>query len=147
MHTMDNQKYVIVTSPRVINDNTAYTTNTVDSKGWRRLRFLIILGALDIAVATLKLTESNDSGMSGATDVPGEDFSVSPATLPSATDDDKLFAIDVRCAGKRKRYFDLSFTAGDGAAGTYAAVVAILDEAEILPSTAADRGFAQQLRV
>ena len=43
-----------------------------------------LLGALDIAIAAMKLTESNDSGMSGAVDISGADFSVSPLTLPSA---------------------------------------------------------------
>lgn len=139
-----NQKAVIVTSPRVINDNTAYTTNTIDTLGFRYVTIMIILGALDIAVAALKLTESDDSGMSGATDVPGADFSVSPATLPAATADDTIVAIQVDMRG-RKRYLDLSFTAGDGSAGTYATVLALLSRPETTPNTAALRGFGQEL--
>jgi hypothetical protein len=140
-------KVINVTPPAAINDNTAYTTATVDSLGWKAVTFLIILGAMDIAVAALKLTESDDSGMSGAVDITGADFSVSPATLPSATDDNHLFAIHVKCTGKRKRYFDLTFTAGDGSAGTYATVLAVLSEGEIVPVSATQRGFTQELTV
>lgn len=147
MHFLDTVKTVNVTPPVAVNDNTAYATSTLDTIGFHFVRFLIVLGALDIGVAALKLTESDDSGMAGATDVPGADFSVAPATLPSATDDNKIVAIDVKLTGKRKRYFDLSFTAGDGAVGTFANVIAMLAEPEIYPVTAADKGFSQHLRV
>lgn len=140
------QKIVAVTQPGAIVDNAAFTTATIDTKGFRYATFVVQLGALDIALAALKLQESNDSGMSGAVDISGADFSVSPATLPSATDDNKLYAIHVNLNG-RKRYLDLSMTGGDGTAGTYASVFVILSRAEIAPSSAADRGFAQELIV
>jgi hypothetical protein len=85
--------------------------------------------------------------MSGATDITGADFSVSPATLPSATDDNHFYGIHVKLGGPRKRYMDLSFTAGDGAAGTFASVNALLGKGEADPSTAATRGFTQLLTV
>ena len=147
MNVLDTLKFVNVTPPVAINDNAAYVTATLDTQGFRAGMFLIVLGALDIAVAVLKLTESDASDMSGAADVPGADYSVAPATLPAATDDNKLFGIGVKFTGKRKRYLDLSFTAGDGSAGTYANVIAILAEPEIYPVTAADRGLSQHLRV
>ena len=147
MKDLETCKFVNVTPPAAINDNTAYTTAAVDTLGFKAVMFLVILGAMDIAVAVLKLTESDDSGMSGAVDVTGADFSVSPATLPSATADNTIVAISVKLTGKRKRYLDLSFTAGDGSAGTYANVLAILAEPECSPTTAAERGFGQHLQV
>lgn len=147
MNTLQRIKTVIVTSPRAINDNTAYTTNTVDTMGWDEARFVIGFGAMDIAVAALKVTESDDSGMSGATDVPGADFNVSPATLPSATADDTLVGVCIKLGGVRKRYLDLTFTAGDGAAGTYAFATCDLAKGETSPSNATDRGFGQFLTV
>ena len=147
MQRLQNLKAVNTTSPRVINDNTAYTTATLDTIGFDEALFIIQFGAMDIAVAALKLQESNDSGMSGATDITGADFSVSPATLPSATADDTLVAIHVKLGGVRKRYLDLSFTAGDGAAGTYASVLTLLSKAEAYPGNATDRGFGQLLTV
>lgn len=139
-----NQKFLNVTPPAAIVDNAAFTTATVDTLGAGWVTFLVTLGALDIAVAALKLRESDDSGMSGAADVPGADFSVSPATLPAADADNNLYAIHVNMLG-RKRYLDLTLTGGDGTAGSYATVHAILDRLQQTPLTAADRGFAQEL--
>jgi len=137
-------KTVIVASPKAISDNAAVATTTLDAVGAQWVTFLIVLGALDIAVAALKLTESDDSGMSGATDVPGADFSVSPATLPSATADDTIVAVHVNMLG-RKRYLDLTFTTGDGSAGTYSTVLAQLFGLQQTPDSATARGFGQEL--
>jgi hypothetical protein len=147
MQRLQNLNFFQVTAPTAINDNTAYTTNTIDTLGYDELLIEIAFGAMDIAVAALKLQESDDSNMSGAADITGADFSVSPATLPSATDDNHFYGIHVKLGGARKRYMDLSFTAGDGAAGTYASVNAILGKGETEPSTAATRGFTQLLTV
>ncbi|HEX3100863.1 MAG TPA: hypothetical protein VHQ01_03670 [Pyrinomonadaceae bacterium] len=129
--------------PAAVNDNTAFTTDTIDTKGYAECMFIIQFGAMDIAAAVFKLKESDDSGMSGAVDVTGADFSVSPLTLPSATDDHHLFGIHVLCGGPRKRYLDLSFTAGDGAVGTYASGVVLLASASKTLPAASLQGFTQ----
>jgi len=138
------QKTVVLTPPAAIVDNAAITTAILDAidAGW--VTFEAIFGAMDIAVSVMKLTESDDSGMSGATDVPLGDFSVSPATLPSATDDNNVFAVQVNMLG-RKRYLDLSLTVGDGSAGTFVVVLARLSRLSTIPSTAAGRGYTQEL--
>lgn len=137
-----NQKVIGVTPPAAIVDNAAVTTASVDCSeaGW--VTFLVYMGATDIAVAAMKLRESDDD--STFTDVPGADFSVSPATLPAATDDNKIYAVQVNMLG-RKRYLDLTLTGGDGSAGAYFVVLAILSRMAITPSTATDRGLAQEL--
>lgn len=140
------QKTVAVTNPGAIVDNASFTTATIDTRGFAFLTIIVVLGALDVALAALKLRESNADDMSGAVDVTGADFSVSPATLPAATDDNKLYAIQVNLKG-RKRYVDLTMTGGDGAAGTYATVIAQLSHASEVPSSAEARGFAQELIV
>jgi len=144
MQKLQEIKFVNVTPPAAIVDNAAFTTAAVDTKGWGELMFLVTLGALDIAVVTMKLQESDDSGMSGAVDVSGADFSVSPLTLPSATDDNKMYGIFVNLQNGRKRYLDLSLTGGDGSTGSYATVHALLAGGEDVPYTAALRGLAQQ---
>lgn len=146
MNHLQNLKFTAVTPPGAIVDDAAFTTTTYDSKGVDEFAFIIHLGATDIAVAALKLTESDDSGMSGATDVSGADFSVSPLTLPSATDDNKFFAVFVKAGRNRKRYFDLTFTAGNGSTGTYATVF-VVAVPSIRPDTAAERGLSQQALV
>ncbi|HEY0101366.1 MAG TPA: hypothetical protein VGB76_20750 [Pyrinomonadaceae bacterium] len=140
------QKVVAVTNPGAIVDNAAFTTATIDTLGFRFVTIIVLFGALDIALAALKLREGDAADMSDATDVEGADFSVAPATLPAATDDNKLVAIHVNLNG-RKRYLDLTMTGGDGAAGTYASVTAILSRASEAPDTAEKRGFAQELIV
>lgn len=140
------QKVVAVTPPAAIVDNAAFPTTTIDTLGWRFVSIIVLLGALDVALAALKLQESDAANLAGATDVPGSDYSVAPATLPSATDDNHLFAIHVNLNG-RKRYLDLQLTGGDGTAGSYATAFAILSRAAEVPSDAAGRGYTQELIV
>lgn len=137
-----NQKVVFLTDPAAIVDNAAFTTTVLDCLGVEFVTIVVRLGALDIAPTVFKLRESDDD--STYSDVPLGDFSVLPATLPAATDDNKSYAVQVNMLG-RKRYLDLSLTGGDGTAGTYAVAFAILSRMQTTPSTAADRGFEQEL--
>ncbi|HOQ61240.1 MAG TPA: hypothetical protein PKZ08_11500 [Vicinamibacterales bacterium] len=144
-------KWVNVTPPAAISDNTALTTNEIDTLGWDYLEIAVILGATDIAMAELKVQESDTSG-SGHADITGLVFGTSnkidgaKSDLPSATDDNKIFLcqIDLR---KRKRYIDVSAKSGDGSAGTYCTIVARLSRGKVAPSNAAGAGAAAILRV
>lgn len=143
---LETSKVVLVTPPAAIVDNAAFTTASVDTRGFRRCTFLVIFGAMDIAVAAFKLRESDDDGSADAyADVSGADFSVD-GTLPSATKDNTIYAIRVDLRG-RERYLDVSLTGGDGSAGTYCTVLAVLEQPEIMPSTAAGRGLEAELFV
>jgi len=142
MFDLQNCKFVNVTPPAAIVDNAAFTTAAVDTAGFGACLFIVQLGALDIAVAAMKLQESDASNMSPAVDITGADFSVSPLTLPSATADNGLFGIFVNCIG-RKRYLDLSLTGGDGSTGSFASVLAILYRPQEGASNATKRGFSQ----
>ncbi len=139
-----NMKIVPVIDPAAIKNNGAFTVIEVDASECGHVTFVVRLGATDIAMTALKLKESDTSGDSGATDVPNADFSVSPATLPSATDDNKFFAIQVPMLG-RKRYLTLSAAAGNGSTGTFAYAFAILSDLANSAYQAAGRGFAQEL--
>jgi len=145
-------KWVNVTPPAAISDDTALTTSEIDTLGWDYLEIAVILGATDIAMAELKVQESDTSG-SGHADITGLVFGTSnkidgaKSALPSATDDNKIFLcqIDLR---KRKRYIDVSAKSGDSAtAGTYCAIVARLSRGKVLPSDAAGAGAEAILRV
>jgi hypothetical protein len=141
-----NSKIVQVIEPGVIKDNASFTVVEIDTLGFRQVDIYISFGAMDIAMAALKLKESDTASDGSAADVSGADFSVSPATLPSATDDHNVFAIHVDMRG-HKRYLTLVATAGDGAAGTYGSAIAILSRAEQAPNTVAERGLTQELFV
>jgi hypothetical protein len=143
MNQLQSVKWQNVTPPAAIVDHAAFTTGAIDTKGFSKLIIIVCLGALDIALAAMKLQQSDSSNMSGAADVTGADFSVSPLTLPSATADNNVYEIHVDLRGK-KRYMDLSLTGGDGTAGTYATVLAGLYGAAQHPDSATERGVAQQ---
>lgn len=138
-----NIKIVGITPPAAIVDNAAYTTASIDTKGWDHALVVCYFGAMDIAMATLKLQESDDD--STYTDVTGGNFS-SAGTLPSATADNTFVGWSVDLRGK-KRYLDVSATGGDGTSGTYMAAFVILTRGATSPSSATGRGFGQLLYV
>lgn len=145
MQKLQDLKIVYITPPAAIVDNSAYTTASIDTKGWDEALVCVQFGAMDIAMAALKLRESDDD--STYADITEADFSTSPATLPSATSDNTFFGIHVKCGGGRKRYIDLTATGGDGAAGTYMSAFVILAKGEASPASVTDRGFSQLLYV
>lgn len=142
-----NSKYVAVTPPNAILDDTGATTNEIDTLGYDYCTILVQLGATDIAMAALKVQESDTSG-SGFADVTGlvASGTTGDGRLPTATDDNKVFAffIDLRA---RKRYLDLVATAGNGSLGTYVSAVAILSRAATAPSSSSARGLGGQFAV
>lgn len=145
------QKVFMVTPPAAISDNASPTTAEVDTLGFEHLTYVVIFGAMDIAVAALSLTQSDTTG-SGHVAITGADFATgtnsagSAATLPSATDDNHFYAFHVNLLGK-KRFVDMTLTTGDGSAGTYVTVIAILSRAAIGTSSATLRGYTQEIFV
>ena len=152
MKPLQETKIVGITPPAAIVDNAAYTTAAIDTAGYGYATIVCYLGATDIAMAGLKVQESEDSGMSGAADVTGlvvgtsNNISGSASALPSATDDNKFVIFEVNLAG-RMRYLDVVATAGDGTAGTFLTAFAILSQGKIAPATIAARGCDEILRI
>ena len=138
-------KAVLVTPPAAINDNAAAATAIIDTLGWDYLEIYVLIGATDIATAAMKVQESDDSGMSGAADIvglrPGTDTDAfgAASALPTANDDNTIQKFGINLLG-RKRYIDLLLTGGDGSAGTYYAVLAVLSRGKEDPNTAAKMG-------
>lgn len=148
-------KVLAVIQSTAIVDNASWTTVEIDTKAsginWEYCTVYFLLGATDIAIAALKMQESDTTG-SGMADVTGLIFGTSDntggstSTLPSATDDDLVFAFEIDLRG-RKRFLDLTATAGDGTLGSYAAAIAVLSRGGQQPSSAAERGCSQILQV
>lgn len=151
MVDIQSTKIVAVTPPAAISDNATLTTASVDTKGWKHCRFIAIMGATDIAMVTLKVQESDDD--SSYADVSGAIFGTSTNTagatsaVPSATDDNKFFCIDIALNGNRKRYLDVVAVTGDGTAGAFVTIIAILSRPEEAPNSASEEGFDEVLRV
>lgn len=147
MNNLQNVKVVNVTPPAAIKDNASFATTTIDTLGFNKVAIYFALGATDIAMTALKVQESDDSGMSGAADITGAVYGATnyPA-LPSADDDNKIFAFFIDLKG-RKRYLDVVATAGDGSTGTFGACTAHLYNGNVTSDDATERGLAASLIV
>ena len=62
MIALQNTKFVSVTPPGAILDNTVATTAEIDTAGWDYCTIVVYLGATDIAMDELTVTESDTSG-------------------------------------------------------------------------------------
>lgn len=152
-HDIDNWKLVNVTPPAALIDNASATTEEVDTQGWNRARYIIQLGATDIALTALHVTQSDSAG-SGHAEITTSDFTDSDNTdiegnalaLPDADADSDIIVIDVNLEGK-KRYLDLVLTVGDGTQGAYVSVLCQLYRGESGPTTNAEHGAATVVRV
>lgn len=143
-------KYVNLTPPAAIVDNAAFTVAELDTNGWDYCTILVTLGATDIAAASMTVEDGDVSGTTAA--VTGLVYGTSTnsegstSAKPTATDDNDIFAFDIDLRS-RKRYIQATLTAGDGSAGTFATVLAILSRGKEYPSTAAERGLNQACQV
>lgn len=155
MHNLQNVKFVNLVNPAAIVDDAAYTSNVIDCAGYESLCVIAHVGATDIAMVALKVQESDAktdaTTLTSGADVSGLVYgtSVDPdtaatSTLPSATDDNKLFAFFIDLKG-RKRYLQLAATAGNGSAGTFMSAIGILDRAQESPYNATTRGLGANL--
>lgn len=139
-------KTINVTPPAAVVDNADFVTAAVDTLGFRYCSFEIVLGALDVDVAALKVQHSDDDGVADAyADLDNAAFV--GADLPQDTEDNGIFAIHVDKRGAKKRYLKLVFTGGNGAVGTFACVLARLSRGETYPRSAADRGYTREVFV
>ena len=150
------EKFVGVTPPAAIVDNNSFTTNVIDTQGFRYAEVYVYLGALDIALTALKLQEadaaSDATTLTSGADVSGSVFGTaandtgSTSSLPSATADNLCFKFEVDLRG-RKRYLKPVITMGDGSVGGFVTCFAILSRGEQQPTTAAQKGISQLLRL
>jgi len=146
-------KSVNIVPPQAIVDDASWTTAEVDTKGWDYAEIKCYMGANDIAMTALAVTESDTTG-SGHANVTGliygtsTDVTGSTSALPAADDDNKYFTfqIDLR---KRKRFLDLTATNGNGSAGGFLFAECVLSRPNIGPESdvPGDQGYANTLRV
>lgn len=144
-------KTVMVVFPQAIKDNAEFvgskdsTPLDVDTAEngvkWNAARVTFAIGATDVSVAEMNVFHSDDD--STYVEIAGLDFATD-GTVPTATDDNKLFGCDIDLRDK-KRYLRLDFKAGNGTTGTYGCAWIDLAEPTELPSSATERGYAQIL--
>lgn len=155
MIEIQSAKFANVIPPAAVVDNAAYTSTVVDTAGFDYVTFVVNLGATDVALASLKVVESDAktdaTTLTSGTDVTGlvwgtstDPDTGSTSTLPSATDDNKTFVAFVDTKS-RKRYLQLQATAGNGTTGTYLQASAILGRAGQGAYDATTRGVGSNL--
>ena len=150
MNELQHAKFKACIPPAAIIDDASATTVEIDTLGSSFLTVVVQLGATDIALTALKLTESDSAG-SGHADVTnatfdgGTDTKGGTLALPSATDDNQVCVFQVDLRG-RKRYFDIVATFGNGTAGGFISATAILSrnsEAVLLDTDYANGGVCR----
>ncbi len=144
MHPMLSTKVSAMVFPTAITDDGSATTTEIDTKGWDFLSVYVYVGTTDVAMAALAVTESDTSG-SGHSNITGAvwgtatDIDGNTTALPSATDDNKFEVAHIDLRG-RKRYVDVTATAGDGTAGTWIYGFYILSKGASGPNSSSEMG-------
>ena len=141
MIDVQNMKMGLLVPPQ-LKDNGAFAGNVyIDTAGWGHLRVLLIVGTTDIAITAASKIEECDTTGGSYTDVSGAAL----ADAISATEDDKLFAIDIDLTKSHKRYMRINApTAGDGTVGVNFAAIGILSRPDGNgPANAAGMGLTE----
>ena len=152
MNPLQNTKFLNSVPPEAIHaDTTGFGFTEIDTLGYDYLTIIITLGATDIGLTALALTEGDTSG-SGHANITGTvygtatDIAGTTSVLPALGDGDEVFVYELDLK-TRKRYIDATITPGDGSTGMFLSAVSILSRAGEAPTTAAARGCNQILRV
>lgn len=149
MNALQNTKVFNLIPPEAIKDNTSWTDiEDIDTNGWDYLTIYWIQGATDVITAALTIDESDTTSGYAAFITVGTTATIAGTTsaLPAATPDNQIhiFEIDLR---KRKRYIQITATAGNGTLGTYGCAIGVLSRGTEVIQTAAARGATQIIRV
>lgn len=143
-------RMVSITPPAAIVDNASFTTAEIDTLGWSYLTIVVYLGATDIAMTALSVTQSDTAG-SGHSAITGlvwgtsTNIDGSASALPSATDDNLFQVAQIDLKGKR-RYIDVTATIGDGSLGGFVTILGILSRPQVSPTTISEAGCNEILR-
>jgi hypothetical protein len=142
--------------PAAIVNNTAFTSQVIDTQGFAYLEIWAVLGSIDATMAVLKVQEAdaktNATTLTSGTDITGtvvgtdNNDAGSASALPTSSDGNKVWKFEIDLRG-RKRYLQLQATAGNGASGTFLTAVAELSRGAQVPTLAADKGAAAVMRV
>lgn len=150
MKPLQDCKLVQINSDMTV-DNAAFTTAEIDTKGYGYATIIASFGNVPANVASMTVTEADVSATNHAAFITvGTTAAIDGATsaLPTASGGDgDIIVFEIDLAG-RKRYLDLTCTAGDGSGTvTEMSAVCILSQAKIAPSTESGRGADQIIRV
>jgi hypothetical protein len=149
MEQLQQAKKGIAILPQTI-DNATASSFVIDTAGVDFVNIDVIIGATDIALTTLKVQESdvatNSTTLSSPTDISALVYGANGSTLPSATDDNKIFSFEINTQGL-KRYLQLVAVAGNGTTGVAIAAKYNCGKVANQSLDAAGKGVAAVLNV
>ena len=146
---IQSQKRVIVLRPQLKNDGDFANNAYVDTSGRGHVRFEFYVGDTDADVgstdeATAPKIEECDTSGGSYSDVSSAELSA----VISATDDNKIYAIDISLLKTHKRYMRVKAPhAAAGSTGANLCIVAILSQPSIAPVDAAGQGLEEHVKV
>lgn len=149
MEKLQQAKKGIAILPQTL-DNATATSYVIDTAGVDFVNIDVVIGTTDIALTALKVQESdaitNSTTLNGGADITGLVYGANGSTLPSATDDNKIFSFEINTQG-RKRYLQLVAVAGNGTTGV--AIAAQYNAGKVANSdlSASAKGVAAVLNV
>lgn len=142
-----NCKTVGIIFPQAIKDNTAWVGTTastpvvVDTAGFSRMKIKWMSGATDIAQASLVIVSDDDSALGSAT-TKYTFGGTAQLALPTATDDNKFWEVNIDLTKNTERYWGVTAAAGNGTAGAYGVCWAELYAGDEVPISDTQRGLA-----
>ncbi len=133
-------------SPQLIDNNTA-DSDWIDMSKYRRVAFLLLLGATDITV-DFKLRSSALANGSNPADIPN--YAVTQLTAAGGDDDRVWIEITAEKmamlnSGAGHRYVSARVTVGDGTAGAYVCIAAFAGVARHEPASDGDLASVVQI--
>jgi hypothetical protein len=149
MEQLQHAKKGIAILPQTL-DNATATSYVIDTAGVDYVNIDVVIGATDIALTALKVQESdaitNSTTLTSGADITGLVYGANGSTLPSATDDNKIFSFEINTQG-RKRYLQLVAVAGNGTTGVALAAQYNAGKVANQSLDAAGKGVAAVLNV
>ena len=148
MIEVQNTKSVQLLAPQIKNNGAFANNGYIDTQSFNHLRVLLDVGATDVAIgsgdaSTAPLVEECDTTGGSYTAVSGAALSA----VIGATDDNKLYAIDIDLTKSHKRYMRVKApTAGNNVTGANLSILGILSRPDIGPANAAQQGLTEHIK-
>lgn len=139
---LSEQIAVVGTIDPALRDNTTADSDVIDMKLWRRVLFLVLLGATDIVV-DFALRGSNNSDGSSSAAITGKSV-----TQLSATDDNEQVMVEITAEELETagyRYVFGRVTIGDGTLGANVAVAVLAGEGRYRPASDHDLASVSEI--
>lgn len=148
MYQAEKIKSQIMT-PVQLKDNGDLADNAyLDTNGYREASVLIITGDVDAALGSTAETTAPYLEECDTTDGTYTSFACQLSAAIASTKSDKLYRMNVKLDGSRKRYIRVNAPhSGDGTTGVYAAIVGELIGPLVDPNTDTLRGLDESVSV